>query len=89
MLSKAPDQGRQLLAQKKADEAMKVFQLNAKLHPDVWPVHVGLARGYAALGKKKEALEEAKKALPQAPNEPSRKALENMIQQIDAGTAVD
>ncbi|MFL6236916.1 MAG: DUF2911 domain-containing protein [Thermoanaerobaculia bacterium] len=81
--------GRQLLAQKKADEAMKVFQLNARLHPDAWPVHVGLARGYAALGQKKEALEEAKKALPQAPNEPSRKSLENMIQQIDAGKAVD
>lgn len=81
--------GRQLLAQKKTDEAMKVFQLNAKLHPGAWPVHVGLARGYAALGQKKEALEEAKKALPQAPNEPSRKSLENMIQQIDAGKAVD
>jgi tetratricopeptide (TPR) repeat protein len=81
--------GRQLLAQKKAAEAMKIFQLNAKLHPNAWPVHVGLARGYAALGQKKEALEEAKKALPQAPTEPSRKSLENMIQQIDAGKAVD
>jgi len=81
--------GRQLLAQKKADEAMKVFQLNAKRYPDLWPVHVGLARGYAALGQKKEALDEAKKALPQAPNEPSRKNLETMIQQIEAGKAVD
>lgn len=81
--------GRQLLAQKKPEEAMKIFQLNAKRFPDAWPVHVGLARGYAATGHKKEALEEARKALPQAPNEPSRKALEGVIQQIEAGTAVD
>jgi hypothetical protein len=81
--------GRRLLAQKKTDEAMKVFELNAKRHPNVWPVHVGLARGHAAQGHKKEALAEARLALPQAPNEPNRKALENMIQQIEAGKAVD
>jgi Tfp pilus assembly protein PilF len=81
--------GRQLLAQKKPDEAMKVFELNARRHPNVWPVHVGLARGHAALGHKKEALAEARLALPQAPNEPNRKALESMIQQIEAGKAVD
>ena len=81
--------GRQLLAQKKAQEAMRVFELNAKRHPNAWPVHVGLARGYSALGKKKEALAEAKLALPQAPNEPSRKNLESVIQQIEEGKAVD
>ena len=68
---------------------MKVFQLNAKRYPNAWPVHVGLARGYAALGQTKEAMEEAKLALPQAPNEANRKRLERMIQQIDAGKAVD
>jgi hypothetical protein len=81
--------GRRLLAQKKTDEAMKVFELNARRHPNVWPVHVGLARGHAAQGHKKEALAEARLGLPQAPTEPSRKALENMIQQIEAGKAVD
>jgi predicted Zn-dependent protease len=81
--------GRRLLAQKKPQEAMKVFELNAKRHPNVWPVHVGLARGYAALGKKKEALAEAKLGLPQAPDENSRKNLENVIQQIEQGTAID
>ncbi|MEA2694569.1 MAG: hypothetical protein QOJ16_3956 [Acidobacteriota bacterium] len=81
--------GRRLLAQKKTQEAMKVFELNAKRHPNVWPVHVGLARGYAALGKKKEALAEAKLGLPQAPDETTRKNLENVIQQIEQGTAID
>ncbi len=81
--------GRQLLAEKKAEEALKVFQLNAKRHPDVWPVHVGLARGYAATGHPKEALAEAKLALPQAPDEPNRKALEAMIKKLEAGQAID
>jgi hypothetical protein len=81
--------GRRLLVAKKPQEAMKVFELNAKRHPNVWPVHVGLARGYAALGKKKEALAEAKLALPQAPDPGNQKNVENMIQQIEAGQAID
>jgi hypothetical protein len=81
--------GRQLLTEKKPAEALKVFQLNARLHPNVWPVHVGLARGYAANGRNKEALAEAKLALPQAPDEANRKALEAMIQKLEAGERVD
>jgi hypothetical protein len=81
--------GRQLLAQKKPAEALKVFQLNAKRNPNVWPVHVGLARGYAANGRTKEALAEAKLALPQAPDEPNRKSLEAMIQKLEAGQTID
>ncbi|HVR08145.1 MAG TPA: DUF2911 domain-containing protein [Thermoanaerobaculia bacterium] len=77
--------GRQLLAQKKTAEAMEVFQLNAKLHPDTWPVHVGLARGYAALGQRKEAIEQAKLALKQAPDEGNRRSLQNIIEQLEAG----
>jgi hypothetical protein len=81
--------GRQLLAQKKSAEALKVFQLNAKRHPNVWPVHVGLARGYAANNRPKEALAEAKLALPQAPDPDNKKVLEGMIQKLEAGKAVD
>jgi tetratricopeptide (TPR) repeat protein len=81
--------GRQLLAQKKPEEAIKVFELNAKRHPDVWPVHLGLARGYAALGRQKEALTEAKLAVQQAPDEPNRKSLERLIQQLEEGKAID
>ncbi|HEV8580426.1 MAG TPA: DUF2911 domain-containing protein [Thermoanaerobaculia bacterium] len=77
--------GRQLQQQKKNDEAMKVFALNAKRFPDVWPVHVGLARGHAGLGHKKEALAEAQLAMKQAPDEPSRKNLETLIKQIEEG----
>jgi len=79
--------GRQLLAQKKNDEAMKVFELNAKRYPNVWPVHVGLARGHAALGHTKEALAEAKLAVKQAPDDGNRKSLEAMIQKLEAGNS--
>jgi hypothetical protein len=77
--------GRQLQAQKKNEEALKVFELNAKRNPGVWPVGVGLARGYAALGQKEKALAAAREALPKAPNDASRKNLEDLIKQIEAG----
>ena len=77
--------GRQLQAEKKNDEALKIFELNAKRHPNQWPVNVGLARGHAALGHKDQALKYAREALPQAPNEASRKNLETLIQQIEQG----
>jgi DUF2911 family protein len=76
---------RQLQAQGKNDEAMKVFELNAKRHPGEWPVQFGLARGHAGLGHKKEALEYARKALAQAPDEASRKNVEGFIKQLESG----
>jgi hypothetical protein len=81
--------GRQLLADKKPEEALKVFQLNVKRHPDVWPVHVGLARGYAGVNRYKEAVAEAKIGLTQAPSEAARNATKNLIQQLEAGKKVD
>ena len=66
---------------------MRVWQLNAKRHPNQWPVNVGLMRAYSALGKYKDALRYARLALPQAPDEASRKNLEDLIRQIEAGTA--
>jgi hypothetical protein len=75
--------GRQLLQENKNEEAMKVFEMNAKRFPDQWPVHVGLARGHLALGHKKEALAEARLAVKQAPDEANRKALEAMIKQME------
>jgi Protein of unknown function (DUF2911) len=77
--------GRQLQAQNKNEEAMKVFELNSRRHPGVWPVEVGLARGNAALGRRKEALEHARKALAQAPDEPNRQGIQNLIKQIEEG----
>jgi hypothetical protein len=81
--------GRQLLGMKKTDEALKVFQLNAQRNGDAWPVHVGLARGYSAAGDNKQALEHAKKALTQAPDELNRKSLEGMIKTLSEGQSIN
>jgi tetratricopeptide (TPR) repeat protein len=51
--------GRRLLAEGKAKEALAVFQKNAARFKDAWPVHVGLARGYSAIGDYKTALKHA------------------------------
>jgi len=81
--------GRSLLTEGKKQEAMKVFQLNAQRFPDKWPVHVGLMRGYAALGDNKRALEEAKLAAKQAPDEGNRKNLEQMVKNLEEGKNVN
>lgn len=81
--------GRQLQAQKRNDEAIAVFLLNAKRHPDVWPVNVGLARAYSAQGKTKEALAAAKKALAQAPDEGNRNNLKSMIAKLEKGESIN
>ena len=76
---------RQLLGQGKKDEALKVFELNAKRHPNQWPVHVGLARGYSAVGRYKDALKHAKLALAQAPDDVNKKSLADGIKKLEEG----
>jgi Protein of unknown function (DUF2911) len=77
--------GRALIAEGKKDEAMKIFKLNAKRFPNQWPVHVGLMRGYAALGDNKSALAEAKLALAQAPDDANKKNLSGVIERLEKG----
>ena len=63
-------------------------QLPAPPRAAAWPVHVGLARGYAANGDAKQALEHAKKALTQAPDPLNKQGLQAMIQDLEAGKAI-
>jgi hypothetical protein len=81
--------GRQLIAAKKYKEALAVFEYNAQRNGDAWPVHVGLARGYSATGDLTKALEQAKLALPQAPDEPNRKGIQAMIDNLSQGKPID
>lgn len=81
--------GRSLLAEGKKDEALKVFQANARRFPDQWPVHVGLMRGYSAMGDLKKALSEARLALKQAPDEANRKNLQNAVKTLEGGKPVE
>ena len=81
--------GRQLLAARKNEEALEIFKLNAERNGDAWPVHVGLARGYSAAGDNQKALEHARKALPQAPDDLNRQTLEAMVKTLSEGKAID
>jgi hypothetical protein len=77
-----------LLGEKKAKQALEVFQRNFERNGEQWPVHVGLARGYAANGEPKLALEHARKALIQAPDALNRKSLEDMVAALEAGRSI-
>lgn len=80
--------GRTLLTMKKNSEALEVFKYNAERNGDAWPVHVGLMRGYAATGDNKQALEHAKKALPQAPDDLNKKNLEAIVKSLSDGQPI-
>ena len=71
--------GRNLLAQGKKIEAMEVFEKNHKKYNGIWPTNGGMMRGYSALGNYKKALEYAKLALAQAPDEVNKKNLTNYV----------
>jgi tetratricopeptide (TPR) repeat protein len=81
--------GRQLLAQKKIAQALKVFEVNAKRFPNEFAPQVGLARAEAASGNTKEAIARLKKALGSAPNEAARTNAQNLITSLEAGKAID
>ena len=76
---------RQLLTQGKKQEALAAWELNAKKHPNEWPVNVGLARGYSAVGRYKDALKYAKLAEAQAPDENNKKNLQTGIAKLEQG----
>ncbi len=76
--------GRQLLGQGKGEAALEIFKLNLERHGDVWPVNVGLARGYSATGNNALALKHAQKALANAPNAPNKNAISRMIEDLQA-----
>ncbi len=77
--------GRQLLTQGNKEAALRIWELNAKRNPNVWPVNVGLARGYSAMGRYKDALKAAKLAVAQAPDEANRKNLEAGVKKLEEG----
>jgi tetratricopeptide (TPR) repeat protein len=81
--------GRQLIGQGELDEAMKVFRKNAERFPGTWPVHVGLARGYSALGDYGKALEHARMALANAPDEPNRNNVQTQIDTLEQGQDIN
>jgi hypothetical protein len=78
-----------LLGLKRNAEALTVFKLNAKKHPNQFITYAGLTRGYSANGDDKTALLNAKAALPLAPNEPNKAAVTEMIKKLESGKDVN
>lgn len=75
--------GVQLLGQKKRDEAFSIFQQNAKDHPDMWFVHMGMARVYSSQGNFDNALKEMKTAQAGAP-EGNQPAIQAFIKRLES-----
>ncbi len=73
--------GRQLQGEKKQDEALKIYQSNAKKFPDYWTSHLGLARVYSAKGDFDNAVKEVKLSLPGAPDA-NKNALEGYVKRL-------
>lgn len=80
--------GRQLIGKKQYKEALAVFEKNYQKNGDTWPTHVGLARGYSAVGDLKKALEHARKAQAQAPDETNRKSLDSIVKTLESGNPI-
>ncbi|MBE7173710.1 MAG: DUF2911 domain-containing protein [Williamsia sp.] len=80
--------GRQLLNAHKLPEALEVFQKNFAKSNGAWPTNAGMMRVYSAMGNYKKALEHAKAALAQAPDETNKKFLEAAVKTLQEGKAL-
>src|SRR5271166_2615911 len=74
---------RQLLGEKRNEEAYAVFRENAKKHPDQWFVHTGLARMYSAQSKFDDATKEMKLSLAAAPAD-QKNYLDGLVKRLES-----
>jgi tetratricopeptide (TPR) repeat protein len=77
--------GRQLIAEKKPQQALEVFQANYKKNPNVFTTNVGLGRGYSAVGNYKKARTYMEAALKQAPDDVNRNSVAGLIKKLRDG----
>ncbi|HEX8332636.1 MAG TPA: DUF2911 domain-containing protein [Segetibacter sp.] len=81
--------GRQLISAKNPKGALEVFQFNYTKNPDQFITLTGMARGLSANGDYAKALDYANKALPLAPNDPNKQAVQGMIDKLKAGKDIN
>jgi tetratricopeptide (TPR) repeat protein len=81
--------GMQLLTAKQPKAALEVFEFNYNKNPTQFITMVGMARGLSATGDYKKANEFATKALPLAPNDANKKAVEGMIEKLKEGKDIN
>jgi Protein of unknown function (DUF2911) len=80
---------RQLLNNKKVNEAFAVFKQNYDKHPTAFTTNVGIGRAYSAMGNYPKALEHIKFALPLAPNPANKESIEKMIKTLEMGKDIN
>jgi len=77
---------RGLQAQQKFEEALNIFQINYKKHPEEIVTNLGMARGCSSVGDYKNAIKYAKAALAMNPSDPNiKKTLEDGIKKLEEG----
>jgi len=76
---------RQLILQKKPQDALEVFKANYDKNPNEFTTNMGMARGYSATGNYKKALEFAQKAIVQAPDPINKSNIEKAIKTLQEG----
>lgn len=76
---------RGLQAEKKNKEALEIFLINYKKHPDSPVANLGLARGYSANGDYKNALKYAKAAQKLNPDPQVKLTLEQAVKLLEEG----
>ena len=80
---------RQLLGMKLNKMAFDVFKTNFDKYPNQFTTLMGLTRGYAGIGDLKNALKYAQLALPLAPNQQNKTAVEGIIQKLKDGKDIN
>lgn len=80
---------RQLLQQKKSQQAFDAFKLNYDKTPNTFTTNMGMMRGYSAVNNYKKALEFAQKALPQAPDKVNKDNVERLVKLLQEGKDVN
>jgi tetratricopeptide (TPR) repeat protein len=74
---------RELLSEKRDEEAFAIFRENAAKYPSQWVVHEGLARMYSGQGKFGDAEKEIQAALAAAPDS-QKNSLESLMKRLKA-----
>jgi len=76
---------RPMIREGKPQEALAVFQAASKRMPNKWPLDLGIARSYSAMGDYKSALKFAKQSLLVAPDDVNKANVQRMIAKLEKG----
>ena len=80
--------GRAMIAAKRLDRALEIFNANQKKNGNVYTVNAGFMSYYSAKGDFKKALEYAEKALVQAPD-PQKATISGNIAKLKEGKDIN